>query len=639
MMQILRKAAVAVLFSILIVAFAISMGGNNYFDRYTHPSVAKVGSIEITPDKYERAFQRTLENLSNRARQRISQAQARALGLPQQVLQGLIQEAALDYEAQKLGLGLSKQGLSETIKGNQAFQDAAGNFDRGKYENFLQRVGYNELFFEQEFRSDIVRRQIQGLFLTSGIVPKTMLDAYNRYLNEQRTIAYFTLPASAAGTVEAPSEEALKSFYEDHKMQFMAPEFRKVAVLAVTPQTVAAKIAVPDEEAKALYDSKPGNYAVPERRTVEILPFKSKEAADAAGTQLKSGKSFADIAKAAGFQTGDINLGSVSKKELGEKFSANDAILDAAFSLNKGKFSQPIDGPLSWVIVRVDGIAPGREESFDAVKAGIRESIVKTKSAEESSKLVKSLEEERAAGLSLPDIAKKLNLPLEEVMLDRKGAGLDGKPAQLASVPAGTVADAAFKSDPGVENEALRLQGGGYAWYDVEDVVKARQKPFDEVKANVEADWRKDQIRTKLTAKARELVERLNHGEKIAGVAKSVGAEVKTSLQIKRDGNAEGLPQSAIAQAFSLTADGASSALGGDGESRAVFKVEKVVAPGPLTEMASKTLEQRLSQQIAEDNFTQYLTGVEKIAGVTIDQKSFAAVASGGRGGGYDSGE
>jgi peptidyl-prolyl cis-trans isomerase D len=638
MMQMLRKAAVAVLFTILIVAFAISMGGNNYFDRYTHPSVAKVGSIEITPDKYERAFQRTLENLSSRARQRISQAQARALGLPQQVLQGLIQEAALDYEAQKLGLGLSKQGLSETIKGNQAFQDAAGNFDRRKYENFLQRVGYNELFFEQEFRSDIIRRQIQGLFLTSGIVPKTMLDAYNRYLNEQRTIAYFTLPASAAGAVEAPSEEALKSFYEDHKMQFMAPEFRKVAVLAVTPQTVAAKIIIPDEEVKALYDSKPGNYAVPERRTVEIIPFKSKEAAEAAATQLKDGKSFADVAKAAGFQNGDINLGSVSKKELGEKFSANDAILDAAFSLNKGKFSQPIDGPLSWVIVRVDGIVPGRQESFDAVKAGIRESIVKTKSAEESSKLVKSLEEERAAGLSLQDIAKKLNLPLEEVMLDRKGASLDGTPAQLASVPAGTVADAAFKSDPGVENEALRLQGGGYAWYDVEDVVKARQKPFDEVKANVEADWRKDQIRTKLTAKARELVERLNHGEKIADVAKSVGAEVKTSQPIKRDGNAEGLPQAAIAQAFSLTADGASSALGGDGESRAVFKVEKVAAPGPLTEMASKALEQRLSQQIAEDNFTQYLTGVEKSAGVTIDQKSFAAVASGG-GGGYDGGE
>ena len=130
MMHMLRKAAVAVLFAILIVAFAISMGGNNYFDRYTHPSVAKVGSIEITPQAYDHAYQRTLENLSARARQRISQSQARALGLPQQVLQELIQETALDYEAKKLGLGLSPEGLRENITGNETFQDASGKFAR-----------------------------------------------------------------------------------------------------------------------------------------------------------------------------------------------------------------------------------------------------------------------------------------------------------------------------------------------------------------------------------------------------------------------------------------------------------------------------------------------------------------------------
>ena len=107
-----------------------------------------------------------------------------------------------------------------------------------------------------------------------------------------------------------------------------------------------------------------------------------------------------------------------------------------------------------------------------------------------------------------------------------------------------------------MENEALRLQGGGYAWYDVEDIIKARQKPFDEVKADVEADWRKDQVRAKLTAKARELVERLNHGEKIADVAKSVGATVKTTQPLKREGSEPGLPQTAMAQAFSLAEDG-----------------------------------------------------------------------------------
>jgi len=638
MTQMMRKAAVFLLFGILILAFAVQFGGNFSFQHFTQqPYVARVGSIDITPEKYDRTYQRTLENLSARARQRITQVQARALGLPQQVLQGLIQEAALDSEAQKLGLGLSKAGLSESIKGNQVFQDASGKYDPKKYQDFLQRVGYSAPYFEQEYKGDLIRRQIQGLFLTSGVVSKTLLDAYNRYLNEQRTIAYFTLAAKDAGTIEAPSEETLKSFYDDHKTQFMAPEFRKVAVLAVTPQTVAAKVSIPDEEVKAQYDAKPANYAVPERRNIEIMPFKSKEAAEAAEAQLTAGKSFADVAKAAGFAVGDIDLGSVSKAELPAKFDTNQAIIDEAFSLKKGKFSKPIDGPLSWVIVRVADIVPGKEESFDAVKTGIRESMARARSTEESSKLVKSLEEERAAGLSLQDIAKKLSLPLDEVTLGRQGEGLDGKPVQLASVPAPTLADAAFKSDPGVENDALRLQGGGYAWYDVGDVIKARQKPFDEVKAEVEAGWRKDQVRAKLAVKARELVERLNNGEKIADVAKSAGATVKTAQPLKREGSEPGLPQSAIAQAFSLGENGAASALGTDGESRAVLQVAKVTEPEPLKEMAAKTLEQRLSAQIAEDNFAQYLTGVQKAAGVAVDRKNLTAAI--GAGGNYDSGE
>lgn len=635
MMHTIRKVVVFLLFSILIVAFAISMGGNNYFDRFTPQTVAKVGSIDVTPQQYDRAYQRTLDNLSARAGQRISSSQAKAFGLPQQVLQGLIQDAALDYEAKKLGLGLSEAGLRQNITGNEVFQDASGKFSPEKYQQFLQRIGYGALGFEQEYKGDLVRRQIQTMFGTSGVVPKTLLDAYNRYVNEQRQIAYFTLGAEAAGAIEAPSGDALKTFYEDHKTQFMAPEFRKVSVLAITPQTVAAKVTVPEEEVKAQYDAKPANYAVPERRTIELVPFKSKEAAEAADAELAGGKSFADVAKAAGFEHGDIDLGSVSKKELSEKFDANPAILDTAFSLNKDEVSKPVNGPLSWVIMRVDEIVPGKEEGFDAVKDGIRESLVKAKSTEESSKLIKAFEDERASGVQLPDIAKKLNLPLEEVTVGRRGNGLDGKPVQLASVPAATIADAAFKSDVGVENEALRVKSGGYAWFDVEDVIKARQKPFDEVKADVEANWRKDQIRTKLAEKARELVARVGHGEALAEIAKSVGAEVKSSQPLKREGSEAGLPPSAVAQAFSLADNGAGSAQGSDGESRAVFQVAKVIAPAPLNALQADAMRQKLSSQIAEDNFAQYLTGIEKAAGVSVNQKNFAAAV----GGSYDSEE
>jgi peptidyl-prolyl cis-trans isomerase D len=738
MMKTLRKVFVFILFGGLIVAFAVSMGGNNSFDRYTHPTVAKVGSVEITPQQYQRAYQRSLENFSMRAGRPLTTQQAKRLGLPQRVLAGLIQDSAVDLGAKNLGLGLSEAGLRKAIMETEAFQDN-GKFNSEKYQKFLQRVGYSEVGFEQEFKGDLVRRQVQNIFRSSGVVPAALLNAYNAFRNEERTVAYFTAGPDAAGTIEEPSSDTLQGFFDERKTQFVAPELRKVAVLAISPQALAKGVNVTEEEVKAEYDAKAAsynlperrkleiipfqskeaaekaysaltsgtsfgevaksagingsdlaigpvskkefsekfatndailnavfsmkkdelgkplaaNYKVPERRKVEIIPFQSKEAAEKAYAELTSGTAFGDTAKRAGFSESDTALGTVSKKELGEKFAANEAILDTVFSLKKDEISKPIDGPLSWVIARVPEIVPApvfwviarvpeilpAQKSFEEVKDRVRDDLVKAKSAAEAaksageaSKLVKDFEEQRDSGLQLEDSAKKLGLPLVTVTLDARGNGEDGKPVALGSVQTPALAAAAFKSGIGVENEALRLPGNGYAWFEVTGIVPARQKPFDEVKAEVLEAWRKDQIRTRLGAKARELVEQLNKGTPVADVAKSVGAEVKTSKPLKRDGSEEGLPQQAVAQSFTLAEGGASSAAS-DAVSRVVFQTVKIAPAAALDEARTKTLEQELSAQIAEDNFAAYLIGVEKAAGVTIDQKTLAAA----EGGSYDS--
>jgi peptidyl-prolyl cis-trans isomerase D len=632
MMQALRKVFVFILFGGLIVAFAISMGGNNYFDRYTHPSIAKVGSIEITPQQYQRAYQRSLDNFSARAGRHITTQQAKMLGLPQRVLAGLIQDSAIDLDARKLGLGLSEAGLSKAIRDTESFQDG-GKFSPAKYQLFLQRIGYSAPGFEHEYKGDLIRRQIQNIFRSSGVVPAALLNAYNSFRNEERTIAFFTLGPDAAGTIEEPSSEALQAFYDERKTQFMAPELRKVAVLAITSEAVAKRVNVSEENLKSEYDAKAASYNVPERRKIEIIPFQSQEAAEKAYAAISSGTKFSEAARQAGFNENDIAIGTVSKKELGEKFAASQAILDAVFSLKKGEITKPLDGPLSWVMARVLEIVPAQEKIFSDVKDRIRDDLIKAKSTAETAKLIKDFEDERASGLQLQDSAKKLDLPLDEVTLDLRGNGEDGKPVALTAVPAQTLAAAAFKSGVGVENEALRLQGGGYAWFEVTDILKARQKPFDEVKAEVLEAWRTDQIRSKLAAKARELVEQLNQGTPIADVTKDV-AEVKTSQPLKRGGSEQGLPQQAVSQAFTLGEGAASSAVSG-ATSRVVFQVAKIAAPAPLDQARAKALEQELSSQIAEDNFAAYLTGVEKAAGVTIDQKTLAAA----EGGSYDGGE
>ncbi len=633
MMKMLRKAAVAVMFAILIAAFAVSMGGNyNFFDRAGRSAVAKVGSVEISQQQFQRAYQRSLDAFSLQVGHRLTPQEAQALGLPDRVLQGLIQNAALDVEARKLGLGLSKKGLSQSITSNEIFRDSSGKFSLEKYHQYLQRIGYSDLVFEQEYRDDLIRAQLRGVFNSSGIVPKVMLEAYNRYFNEQRVLKYFALKPEAAGPVETPPEQTLQSYYDQHKTQFMSPELRQVAAVAISPQTVASRIQVSDQDVKAEYDAKAANYAVPERRKIELIPYQTPKAAEAAYQAVKAGESFLDAAKKAGFSQADIDLGLVSRKEFAEKFATNPAIINAAFSLQKGQISPPVDGPLSSVIMRVREIVPGEEKSFDEVKDRVREDIVKTRSAAEAAKLVKAFESDRTSGKPIDRIAKDLDLPVEDVTLDRAGRGADEKPVNIPGIPVKALADAAFKSAEGVENEALRLPEGGYAWYEVLKVKNASQKPFNEVKGEVETLWRNDQIRVQLAEKARDLSARLDKGEAITDAAKSVGAEVKTSKPLKRGGSEEGLPAQAVSQAFSLAEGGASSASLSEGISRVVFQVEKIIAPEPLNEATAKTLDQQLQSQLSDDNFIAFLRGVMESARVSVDRKNFAAAA----GGSYD---
>jgi peptidyl-prolyl cis-trans isomerase D len=631
-MHFLRKVAVFVMFAILIGAFAISMGGNYYGDRERRQSVATVGSVNISPEDFRRAYQRVLENVSQQAGRRISPTEAQAFGLPNRVLQGLIQDAALDLEAKQLGVGLSEEGVRRGITSLEVFQDK-GVFSADKYHRFLQNIGYTAPFFEQEYKGDLVRRQLRGVFEGSGVVSKALLEAYNKFGNEQRTLAYFILAPEAAGAVPAPTEAELQVFYEDRKPQFTTPELRKVSALAISPQSVAKSLTIPDADLKAEYAAKASVYSVPERRKLEIIPFKTRADADAAYAKLKSGaRDFLGVAKDAGFNQPDIDAGVVSSQELADKFGMNDAIVKAAFSTEKEWTARPVDGPVSTVILRVLDVIPGQERSFDQVKEQIRADLAKVRAQSEFQRLIKAFEEDRTTGVPLADSARKLNLPLEEVTFDRSANGADGKPLTISAVPAAQLVDAAFKSDVGVENEAIRLQGGGYAWFEVNDVVKPRQKPLEEVKGEVEAAWRADQVRDRLSSRARDLVARLDKGEAIAAVAKSVGATVKTSQPLKRNGKEDGLPPAAVAQAFALPEGGAGSAASENGTSRAVFQVAKITPPGPLSEEQAKGLEQQLAGAISDDNFSGFLNRITTTSPISIDRKAFANVA----GGSYD---
>ncbi len=542
---------------LLVVSFAV-WGIADFLTGASRQSIATVGSTQISPEEYQRNYQRQIANYSNQIGRQITTEEARAAGLPQQILDGLISRAALTERARELGIGISEQGIRDDILRDESFQDASGNFSRTRFEQILNANDLTEPAYVEELRGEIVRRQLLGAFTQAAIVPDALLDAANRYQNEQRVLKYFAIGRDAAGEIPAPSDDTLKSFYEERKSQFALPEYRKIAVVTATPDTVRKKITVTGEELEQAYKASLDDYRTPERRKVEQISFPSAEAAEKASAELAKGKDFLEVAREAGFKQSDIDLGMVTKSGM-----VDPAIAEAAFALQKGEVSKPVKGALTTAIVRVLEILPGAEKSLAEVEDQVRKAVVDRRVAQELSRLTNAFEDDHTAGMPLAEAAKKHGLDLKDVVIDRQGKTPDGGSATVEGA-APALFSAVYESDVGVENAPVRLDDGAYAWFEVLDIIPSRQKTFEEAKDEVTKAWQEEQVRTKLVQLSQDLQKRIEGGEAIDAVAQSVNAQAAETKPLKRTDVAPGLPFSAIAQAFALKEGGVNAVAGSD---------------------------------------------------------------------------
>ena len=625
MLNSLRKGAgtwvAKILFVMLVASFA-AWGVGDWTRGFNREKLAEVGSQEITPAEFERAYQRQINVTSRRVGRQITSAEARAAGLTQQVLQDLVAGAAIDIHARSLNLGISEKAIVDNIREEEAFQGDDGKFNPQRFQQVLRQVGLTEPVFVDMQRKEMVKSQILGTMLDASYAPRVMVEAMYHFRDDERTLKYFLLPAEAVGTIDTPAEDRLRAYYEEHKRSFMSPEFRRARLLLLSTDRLKATIAVSDEDLKAAYQAGMKAYSVPERRTIQELVFKDAAAAAEASGKLAAGADFMVLGKELGMKETDINLGTFARDEF-----ADTAVADAAFKLEKDKPSAPIAG-FANVIVRVTEIAPGSQKSFDEVKEQVKDQLAKARAGEEISKRYDKIEDERAAGSTLQEIAQKLKLDFEEITINKQGLMRDGQKAPLAA-KSPTIVKPIFDGEVGVESNPVQLGEDGYAFVDVAEVIPERQRPFEEVREDVAKAWTEEETRNRLTAKADELIAAIGKGQTMEAAAETVKATVKTSQPLKRAGAEPGLPLSAIAQAFSLPQDGVASAQTPDKKGRAVFQVTAIKQAPALDDKGVEEIRKELARGLANDTYAQYVNGLQTAYGVQVNAKAIAQVTGG----------
>ncbi len=568
----LGKIVLSVIFTFLIAGVAI-FGVEEFFRGGSNTTVATVGKTPISAEAVRTAYQNQLNRYQQQLKRTLTPDQARALGLARQVLNQLVTEAALDQKTSDLGLAVSDEAVLRTIRDEPTFKGANGAFDRTLFFQTLQRAGIPEAVFVREQRAVIARLQLADAITSEFPVPTAMREAVHRYATERRAATVIRLTPQAAGEIAAPSEDELKTYYDENKAAYRAPETRSLNLLVLDPEAAAKPDSISDEEARKIYEANKGQYGKAERRTIQQITFPDEAAAEEARKTIESsGQPFEAVAVARGVDPKNLALGTLSKAELFDP-----AVAEAAFALEKNKVSAPVKGRFGTVLLRVTGIEPATLKPFDEVKDELRKQIALQRAKEGIEASHDAIEDARASAKPLAEIAKERGLPLVSIpAVDAQGKDASGNP--VAGIPdSDSTLAAAFRAETGGDNEALRIKSGGYVWYDVTGVEPAHERPLAEVRETVAKAWRDAQVSKRLTDKAKELIEKLDKGEAPDAVAQSAGAEAKPVADLSRNGQKDDLGQDVIERIFATPVDKAGSAPSADG--RVVFKVTQATRP------------------------------------------------------------
>ena len=281
--------------------------------------LGEVGNTPVETSDYLRAINQEMRTFEAQTGQNLTAEQARQLGLPQVVQARLFAAAALEDEANRLGVSVGDHVVAEQIRNADAFHGLTGQFDADRYNQVLRSQGLTPASFEHDVRMDQARLILQSA-VTDGVrAPQVVAERTAGWLLETRDLAWQELTdADLAAPITPPDEATLRAWHEANGARFTAPETRQITYAWLTPEMLADTVQLDDQALRGIYEQNIAEYQQPERRMVERLVYPDEAEAQAAKAQLDAGQAtFEKLANARGLQLTDIDLGEVAKPDLG----------------------------------------------------------------------------------------------------------------------------------------------------------------------------------------------------------------------------------------------------------------------------------------------------------------------------------
>jgi peptidyl-prolyl cis-trans isomerase D len=520
-----------------------------------------------------------------------------------QILNQLVFEKEIEYEAKRLGITVSDQERADRIK-----QYVPGAFVNGafvgmdRYSTEVQaRFQLTVPVFEELIRQGLLEEKFRKR-VTDGISvgPGELQDEFH-YKNEKIKLNYAVIKPEELAAKINPTDAEIKAEYEKNKSRYQIPEKRVVRYGLLDTTQMRRNIQVSDDQLKVQYQNNIQQYQVPNRVHAEHILFMTVGKTDAEVDEIrknaedvlkqaKKGAKFEDLAKKYSEDPGTKekggDLGWITQGQTVKEFEAT------AFGLDKGQISDLVKTQYGFHIIKVLDKETARTKTFDEVKDSLRAPMIlqlaDQQAAEAADRLAKAIRQSNK--VSLDDLAKQYQLTVSQTR------PLSPTDPVLELGNSKEVKDAIFRLRQNELSLPIRTDRG-YVVLSVQQIAPAHQGSLEEVHEQVVNDLKQEEAGKLAKTKAEELAKRVKAGEKFDAAAKALGLEAKTSDLISRNDSIPGAASGKqLGEAFQMKPGdvGAPMSLG---NTWMVYRVETKEEPNPSDfEKQKKSLAEQLLQ-------------------------------------------
>ncbi len=616
MMDSLRTAAnslvLKIIFGIIIVSFILT-GVSGYLIGGSANYAAKVNDQEISRGQFENAFAGERNRMQQQLGDQFSELAANEgymKNLRQQTLNRLIDEALLDQYAREIGLSISDDQVKKAIFSTPAFQND-GKFDNTRYNAIVNQMGMTPDQYAQALRNQLTTQQLINAVVGTDFMLKGEADELATLVSQQRIVREATFDVNALAAKQQASDEEVKSYYEQNKNNFTAPEQFRVSYIKL--DAAAMQENATDAEIQSYYDQHQDQFTQPQRNRFSIIQTKTEAEAKAALDELNKGTDFATVAKE---KSTDI-ISAKNGGDMGwlEEGTTPDELKNAGLK-EKGQLSGVIKSSVGFLVVRLDDITPATTKPLADVRDDIAAKV----------KQEKALDGFYALQQKVSDAASNDNESLvgAEQAAGAKAVttgwfGHDNLPEELNFKP---VADAIFNGGlvgengtPGSNSDIITVDGDRAFVLRVSEHKPEAIKPLEEVKDQITALVKHNKAVQQAKLDAEKLLAELKAGkgdEALKAAGLSFG-ETKTLSRTGQD------PISQAAFGLSLPAkDKPSFGIANDMQGNVVVLALDEVKAGTMPEAQKKAMVQGITQNNAQIAFEALMSNLRKEAKIKL---------------------